>query len=54
MLELLCNDTIFHVISGKLSGEPTAPGIRGHSYFRYLHFKLVDSSSKICMGVARK
>ena len=53
MLELLCNDTIFHVISGKLS-EPTAPGIRGHSYFRYLHFKLVDSSSKICMGVARK
>lgn len=50
MLELLCNDTIFHVISGKLS-EPTAPGIRGHSY---LHFKLVNSSSKICMGVARK
>ena len=53
MLELLCNDTIFHVISGKLS-EPTALGIRGHSYFRYLHFKLVNSSSKICMGVVRK
>ena len=46
MLELLCNDAIFHVISGKLS-EPTALGIRGHSYFRYLPLKLVNSSSKM-------
>lgn len=52
-VELLCNDTIFHVILGKLS-EPTAQGTRGHSSFRHLHFKLVNSSSKICMGVAHK
>ena len=38
MLELLCNDTIFHVISGKLS-EPTAPGIR-HQAFLFQVFTL--------------
>lgn len=47
-VELLCNDTIFHVILGKLS-EPAALGTRGHFSFRHLHFKLVNSSSKICM-----
>ena len=34
MLELLCNDTIFHVISGKLLSEPTALGIRGAFLFQ--------------------